>query len=242
MHHHSEDHIHQTNSTFGGLQIYLSEFVYGGIDGSVTTFAVVAGAAGADLSSSIVLILGFANLIADGFSMSVGSYLSNQSERDNYDKHKKLEYWEVEHIPEKEKDEIREIYQNKGFEGALLEEVVAVITSDKDRWVNVMMKEELEMIPNEKSPLSIAMVTFLSFLVVGFVPLSPYLLDYFYKIPNLFFISSLLTACTFATIGLLKSSVTQSSRVKGVIETLILGILAAVLAYFVGNILERILR
>ncbi|MEQ9022461.1 MAG: VIT1/CCC1 transporter family protein, partial [Pseudomonadales bacterium] len=82
------------------IQAYLGEFVYGGIDGSVTTFAVVAGSAGANLESSIVIILGFANLIADGFAMSVGSYLSTKSEKENYEKHKAIEYWEVDNLPE----------------------------------------------------------------------------------------------------------------------------------------------
>jgi len=106
-----EDRIHGVSSGIGRLKKYLAEFVYGGIDGSVTTFAVVAGAAGAELSTNIVLILGFANLIADGFSMSVGNYLSAKSEIDNYRKHKKIEYWEVDNLPDQEKEEIREIYE-----------------------------------------------------------------------------------------------------------------------------------
>ncbi|MEO1655508.1 MAG: VIT1/CCC1 transporter family protein, partial [Bacteroidota bacterium] len=143
----SEPVIHKQNHHFARFQDYLGEFVYGGIDGSVTTFAVVAGAAGANLPSSVVIILGFANLIADGFAMSIGSYLSTKSEKDNYEKHRKIEYWEVANWPDKEREEIREIYQAKGFEGELLEKVVETITADKDRWVDVMMKEELEMIP-----------------------------------------------------------------------------------------------
>ncbi|MDP5172401.1 MAG: VIT1/CCC1 transporter family protein, partial [Bacteroidia bacterium] len=115
------DHDHREGVIHGYIpfQEYLGEFVYGGIDGSVTTFAVVAGAAGADLSLGVILILGFANLIADGFSMSVGAYLSTKSERDNYEKHRKIEYAEVETIPEIEKEEVRDIYRAKGFEGEL---------------------------------------------------------------------------------------------------------------------------
>ena len=174
----SEDKIHGSDHKLSQLQDYLGEFVYGAIDGSVTTFAVVAGAAGAGLSSAVVVILGFANLIADGFAMSVGSYLSTKSENDNYEKHKKIEYWEVENLPEKEKEEIREIYRAKGFEGELLEQIVDKITEDKDRWVDVMMKEELEMIQENKSPITMAAVTFISFIIVGFVPLIIYVLDY----------------------------------------------------------------
>ncbi len=158
---HDEGRIHGENSIFRRFQEYLGEFVYGGIDGSVTTFAVVAGAAGASLESSIVIILGFANLLADGFAMSIGSYLSTKSEKQNYEKHEAIEYWEVDNLPEKEREEIREIYQAKGFEGKLLEQVVDTITADKDRWVDVMMKEELEMSKETKSPLAMGGVTFL---------------------------------------------------------------------------------
>ena len=90
---HEEDILHQSKGWFSKWQDYIGEFVYGGIDGSVTTFAVVAGSAGAGLDSSVIIILGFANLLADGFAMSVGSYLSNKSEKENYEKHRQIEYW-----------------------------------------------------------------------------------------------------------------------------------------------------
>lgn len=221
------------------FQEYLGEFVYGGIDGSVTTFAVVAGAAGAGLDSAVVIILGFANLIADGFAMSVGSYLSTKSEQENYDKHKAVEYWEVEHLPEKERQEIREIYQAKGFEGELLERVVAVITEDSDRWVDVMMKEELEMTEQTKSPLAMGGVTFLSFQLFGLIPLLVYVVDYFApKGFDLFLISSVMTGVAFFLIGYLKSVVNQTNKLRSVLETLFLGGAAAALAYFVGDVLE----
>ncbi|WP_367281457.1 VIT1/CCC1 transporter family protein [Porifericola rhodea] len=213
-----EDHFHGSNSSWGKLQEYLGEFVYGGIDGSVTTFAVVAGAAGAELSASIVLILGFANLIADGFSMSVGAYLSTQSERDNYEKHKRVEYWEVENMPKREEEEVREIYAAKGFEGELLEQVVAKITENKDRWVDVMMKEELEMVPETKSPWMMGLLTFISFFVVGLIPLLIYVFNYLNGIvvANTFLIASVLTSMAFVGIGWLKSMVTQTNRLKRV--------------------------
>ncbi len=94
-----EDVIHQPKHFLAKYQDYLDEFVYRGIDGSVTTFAVVAGATGAGLDSEVVIILGFANLIADGFSMSVGSYLSKKTKNELYKKHKNIEYWEIEHLP-----------------------------------------------------------------------------------------------------------------------------------------------
>lgn len=241
-HKHNEAVIHGQKTLFRRFQDYLGEFVYGGIDGSVTTFAVVAGSAGANLESSIIIILGFANLIADGFAMSVGSYLSTKSEKQNYEKHKAIEYWEVDNLPEKEREEVREIYQAKGFEGELLEKVVDQICADKDRWVDVMMKEELEMSEETKSPLAMGAVTFAAFLLFGFVPLIIYVIDYLSPVRgDLFFISSVLTGVCFFLIGWLKSAVTNRSRVRGILETLVLGGAAATLSYFVGSWLEQMI-
>ncbi|MEM9686898.1 MAG: VIT1/CCC1 transporter family protein [Bacteroidota bacterium] len=239
---HNEAKIHKQNTPFGKFEDYLGEFVYGGIDGCVTTFAVVAGAVGAGLSSTVIIILGFANLLADGFAMSVGAYLSSKSERDNYKKHKQIEYWEVEKMPDIEREEIREIYRAKGFEGDILEKAVDIITSDKDRWVDVMMKEELEMIEEGRSPLIIGAVTYVSFILVGLIPLLIYVWDYIGSVSgNLFVWSSVLTAAGFIIIGILKTKITQTKVWKGVLETLILGAVAAFVAYFVGDILEKLI-
>lgn len=239
----TEDQVHGKSSFFSRFQHFIGEFIYGGIDGSVTTFAVVAGAAGANLESSVVIILGFANLIADGFAMSVGAYLSTKSEKQQYEKHRATEYWEIANMRETEVQEIREIYAAKGFEGELLEQVVAKITEDEDRWVDVMMKEELEMQKEVKSPFQMGLVTFISFIIMGFIPLIVYVLDYSGDglDLDLFTYSSVLTFITFAGIGFAKSYVTETSKVRSMLETLFLGGSAAVLAYYVGVILERMI-
>ncbi len=240
------DHDHREDVIHGQIpfQDYLGEFVYGGIDGAVTTFAVVAGASGADLSLSVILILGFANLLADGFSMSVGAYLSTKSEQDNYEKHRRIEYLEVEEIPEVEREEVRDIYRKKGFEGQLLERIVDVITADKDRWVDTMMKDELEMIKEGKSPLKVGAVTYLSFIVVGLIPLVVYLFtneEDFASDNQLFWISSAMTSVAFVVVGWLKAYVTQTHRLRNILETLFLGASAAAVAYFVGDWLEKLI-
>lgn len=237
-----EAKIHKEISFAGNIQNYLREFVYGGIDGAVTTFAVVAGAVGADLDASIIIILGFANLLADGFSMSVGAYLSAKSEKENYNKHRNIEYWEVENIPDKERQEIVEIYQAKGFEGELLEKVVDVIVSDRDRWVNEMMKDELNMMEDSKSPFKIGLATLASFILIGLIPLIVYVYDLIWKTDiDLFFWTSLFTGLAFLVVGWLKSFVNQTNTLKSISETLLLGFLAALVAYFVGDFLESIL-
>jgi VIT1/CCC1 family predicted Fe2+/Mn2+ transporter len=239
---HKEEKFHKEINLIGNTQNYLREFVYGGIDGAVTTFAVVAGAVGANLDISIILILGFANLLADGFSMSVGAYLSSKSEKENYIKHRNIEYWEVDNIPEKEREEIVEIYKEKGFKGDLLEQVVDVIVSNRDRWVNEMMKNELELIPDSKSPFKIGLATLISFVIIGFIPLLVYVYDYFYVINfSLFLMTSIFTGIAFVIVGAMKSFINQTSYLKSILETLALGFIAALVAYYVGSFLESLI-
>lgn len=237
-----ENTIHNKNTWFHKYQAYLGEFVYGGIDGAVTTFAVVCGAVGAGLDNTIIIILGFANLLADGFAMSVGAYLSSKSVKDNYNKHKAIEYWEVENVPHLERKEVEDIYRAKGFEGELLQQVVDTITADKDRWVDVMMKDELMMSEETKSPLMMGFVTYVSFIFIGLIPLLIYVWDYFSTFSgNLFLWTSIFTSIAFIVIGFLKTYVTETSKLKGISETLILGALAAVVSYYVGDILEGLI-
>ncbi len=232
----------QTRRWLSKYQEYLGEFVYGGIDGTVTTFAVVSGAVGAGLENSIIIILGFANLLADGFAMSVGAYLSTKTVKANYKKHKKFEYWQVNNLPEKEYEKVREIFIEKGFEGKLLDDVVQVITSDKDRWVDIKMKEQLRMIEETKSPFMMGFITYISFIVIGLIPLLIYVWDYIWGLTgNLFLWTSIFTSFAFIFIGFLKSYVTETKKIKGIIETLALGTLAALVSYFVGDILEGII-
>ena len=239
---HNENTIHKTGTLLSKFEEYLGEFVYGGIDGCVTTFAVVAGAVGANLDNSIIIILGVANLFADGFAMSIGAFLSTKSEKDNYNKHKQVEYWEIENLPEVERQEVRDIYEEKGFSGDLLKQIVDTITSDKDRWVNVMMKEELNMIEEKKSAFKIGLMTYVSFITIGLIPLSVYVWDYFNPNDyNLFFWSSIFTAIGFIVIGVFKSYGNQTSILKGVFETLSLGAIAALVSYYVGHLLEFII-
>ena len=240
MHHDEADFHGAPQGLIGRFQEYISEFVYGGIDGAVTTFAVVAGSVGAGLSTQTIVILGFANLIADGFSMAVGAYLSAKTEDENYNKALKQEYWEIDHLPEIERQEIREIYQKKGFEGELLEQVVDKICEAKDRWVDDMMRMELEMMPTDKKPLSIGWMTFISFNAVGFVPLVVYVSNLIWDFSGqLFAWSSILTAIAFMGIGYLKAKVTHQSLLRSMGETLLLGVIAAVLAYVAGDLLAE---
>ncbi len=219
---------------------YLGEFVYGAIDGTVTTFAVVSGAMGAALSPVIVIILGFANLIADGFSMAAGNFLSEKTHRDYIEKERKREEWEIKHMPDGEKEEIRAIFRKKGFKGKDLESAVKVITSDKKVWVETMMVDEIGLLESPKSPWMTAGMTYFGFLIIGIIPLLAYVFSYF--IP--FFEKYTFTAAIFMTfvalgiIGVIKRHVTKKNIWKSVVETLFIGGAAAVIAYYIGFFLR----
>ena len=219
-------------------QSYLGDAVLGGIDGCVTTFAVVAGAVGGGFSGLVVIILGFANLFADGFSMAVSNYQGTKSQREQVEEARRSEERQIEEIPTGEREEIRQIFASKGFEGETLENIVEVITNDRRLWVDTMLTEELGLEVEGPNPLLAALATFVAFLVVGFIPLAPFI------IPNLsqetsFLSSSLVTAFAFFGVGAAKGLVVGRSAFRAGLETLLTGGGAALLAYVVGAWLRQ---
>jgi VIT1/CCC1 family predicted Fe2+/Mn2+ transporter len=179
----------------------IEDFVYGGTDGVITTFAIVAGAFGASLSVSVILILGFANLFADGFSMSVGNYLSRRTYKEYIEKERKKEEWSIDNMIEEEKEEIREIYRNKGFKEDILEDLVKVITSKKKVWVDTMMKEELGLVDDKKEPKDTAITTFIAFNLLGLIPLSPFIIIHLIGITSISPINAFIFSSTFTAIS-----------------------------------------
>ncbi|HEX8370927.1 MAG TPA: VIT1/CCC1 transporter family protein [Pyrinomonadaceae bacterium] len=213
---------------------YIRDWIYGGIDGAVTTFAVVSSVAGAELSPVIVLILGFANLVADGFSMAASNFLGTRAEQEDYKRIEEIEYRHIRVNPEGEREEIRQIYRDKGFAGDELEKAVDLITSDKDRWVQTMLTEEYGLPTEIRSAWKAALSTFTAFVICGLVPLVPYL----FGVKNSFYVSSALTGATFFIIGSVKSRWSTASWLRSGLETFFVGALAAILAYAVGVLLK----
>ena len=217
-------------------QNYLRDWVYGGIDGAVTTFAVVAGVIGAGLSAQTVLILGAANLLADGFSMAASNYSGTKTERDDKDRLRAVEERHIDIIPEGELEEVRQIFRAKGFQGSRLENVVEVITADRQRWVDTMLTEEYGLPATLRSPVKAAASTFLAFLICGFVPLLPFVVN----LPAPVFLSTASTAAVFFAIGSLKSLWSLMAWWRSGLETLTIGMFAAALALGAGMIVERL--
>lgn len=223
---------------------YLRDFIYGAIDGAVTTFAIVAGAAGASLSSTVVVILGLANLFADGLSMAVSNFLGTRAEREQRELARRNEERHIALVPEGEREEIRQLFGAKGFSGADLDRVVEVITADRDRWIDTMMTEELGYGADSGNPLRAAAATFAAFVAVGAVPLVVFLWNAGVPAAHIahpFAWSAGLTAVAFFAVGSMKSRVVGQGWRRGGIETLLVGGAAALVAYLIGRALEGIL-
>ncbi|PIR54317.1 GMP synthase [Candidatus Peregrinibacteria bacterium CG10_big_fil_rev_8_21_14_0_10_42_8] len=218
---------------------FIQDIVYGGNDGIVTTFAVVAGTVGASLPDYVVIILGLANLIADGTSMGTGAYLSIKSETDHYERLRKEEIAEINEIPDIEKAEVRIAYAEKGFSGKDLDTVVDIITSNKDVWADTMMAEEHGMIRNSDGhPVIHGTMTFISFLIFGSIPLLPYLLGLDQN--SRFSIAIWSTFAALFILGLTRSIVTKERIFRGPFEIIAVGALGAFVAYGIGVLLRDI--
>lgn len=223
-------------------QSYLGDFVLGAIDGCVTTFAVVSGAVGANLPNGVAVILGFANLAADGFSMAASNYQRAKSDNEWMDKARRSEEQHIDTVPEGEREEVRQIFAAKGFSGEQLEQAVQVITRDRRRWVDTMVTDELGLRLAYPNPLRAALVTFAGFGGAGLVPLLPFFLSAAPGSERVFLISIAATALTFVAIGTLKGQVLNRSKPRSALETLAVGSVAAALAYAVGMGLKELAR
>ena len=222
----------------GPRQNYLRDWIYGGIDGAVTTLAVVSGVVGAQLSPRIILIMGFANLFADGFSMAASNFLGTRAE---YEDLKRIEAIENRHIdlaPEGEREEVRQIFLNKGFVGEDLTRIVDLITADRTRWVRTMLTEEYGLPREVRSPWIAAVATFSAFIVCGVVPLLPYILG----LNNPVGLSMMMTGGVFFTIGSVKSRWSTASWWSSGLSTLAVGTIAAGLAYAAGLLLSHLVQ
>lgn len=234
-HEHSPDAIRERLET-GPTHNYLRDWIYGGIDGAVTTLAVVTGVAGAQLSNWIILALGFANLFADGFSMAASNYLGTKAEHDDWRRLEQIENRHIELAPEGEREEVRQIFARKGFEGNDLQRIVELVTADRDRWVRTMLTEEYGLPHAVRSPWIAALSTFTAFLICGLVPLLPYLIG----TENSLLVSVILTGIVFVAIGSIKSRWSTSSWWHSGLTTLLVGAIAASLAYVAGVIVKRL--
>ena len=223
---------------------YLKEIVYGGIDGIVTTFAVVAGFSGAQIAnvpSTIpmltVLLFGFANLFADGVSMGLGNFLSIRANQDVYKREKEKERREIQDHAAMELVETVHILSEKGFSKQDAETMAKIYSRNEDSWVEFMMRDELGMPnPEDEKAHYTSVTTFISFVSFGIIPLIPYVLlrDFFKE--NLFFYSITFTFTALCILGVSRWKVTRQGVVRSLGETVLLGGISSLVAYLVGTL------
>lgn len=223
------------------MQTYLKEIVYGGTDGIVTTFAVVAGFAGAQAGGSIaaysiitVLLFGLANLFADGASMGLGNFLSLRAEKDVYKAAQEKELYEIRTHPKSEMTETVSILIDKGFTQTDAETITTLYSKNESYWLRFMMNDELEMPnPEKENPFLTGFATFGAFVAFGFIPLIPYIL--FQSKANIFIISCVSAFLALVLLGLLRWRVTKESLIRSTSEIVLIGSVAASIAYIVGT-------
>jgi VIT1/CCC1 family predicted Fe2+/Mn2+ transporter len=235
---HSPKEIRQRIEEDSG-ESYLGDAVLGAVDGSITTFAVVAGAIGGEFSTVVTLVLGISSLLADGISMGVSNYLGTRSQTERIETARAEEHRHIREIPEGERREIREIFAEKGVDGRALDEIVEVITEDRELWVDTMLQEELNLPKEAPNPLYAGGATFGAFIVAGIIPLLPFL------VPGLdaqgaFLASIVVTAITFFVVGLIKGAVLDRPVLVSGLQTLLTGGGAALVAYFAGGWLREL--
>jgi len=209
---------------------YLPDAVYGAIDGTVTTFAVVAGAVGANLSIRVVLILGAANLFADGFSMAAGNFAASRAEIDQLAQLRAQEERHIRRHPDGEVAEVRQIYRNKGYRGEALNTITRLITSRRRVWIETMLTEEYGLSLADRSPLTAAAATFLAFITACSLPLLPFVV----QLPEAAAVATVGTGLVFFAIGSIKSYWSTRTWWRSGLETFAIGMGAAIVSYLVG--------
>ncbi len=226
--HHHESHKRSFN---------LPEIILGGQDGLVNVLGVILGVAAATSSNSIVIVAGLAATFAESISMAAVAYTSKIAEADYYQSEFERESFEIDHVPTGEKEEVRALYENYGFEGKLLDQVVEKITSDKDIWVKVMMEQELKMEPVErKSAIPAAIIVGVSALAGSFIPLTSF---FFLPIKLAIIVSLIVSAVTLFVVGFYKAKKTLGRQlVRQGIEMMIIGMVSALVGYFIGALFQ----
>ena len=218
---------------------YVKSMVYGGLDGIITTFAVVSGVTGGALDFQIVIVLGFSNLLADGLSMAVGDYLSSKSENEFITKEIEQHQSNFKYDFQTELNDFKEYYTNKG----LTETDASLISETLAKYPEVIEQERTNMIfgtaETEAHPIYNALITFCSFILYGFIPLIAYVFasSSTFLMENTFIVAGILTGLTLFILGAIKSKLTLTNWVRSGMEMLLVGGATAFIAYMIGFIL-----
>ncbi len=229
IHPHHEEHLQSSD--------LLRDIVIGMSDGLTVPFALAAGLSGAVNSTNIIVLAGVAEIAAGSIAMGLGGFLAGKTEQDHYNSELKREYWEVDNLPDKEQDEVREFFVSLGLSREVQSKAVAELTKDKDRWVDFMMKYELNLDkPDPKRARKSAFNIGMSYVVGGLVPLSPYF--FVSNAQQGLIISVIITLICLYIFGFFKSKFTGVNPIAGGLKIMLIGALAAGAAFIVTKLLE----
>ncbi len=225
----------ERNTNAGSL---LRQVILGGQDGLVNVLGIILGIAAATNDSRIIIIAGFAATMAESISMAAVAYTSSKAEKEYYQKELERERWEIKHITEMEKEEVKIIYYKKGFRGRQLSGIVRKIISNKKLWLDVMMSEELGLAESRsKNPVTEGVVVGLSAIIGSLIPLAPFL---FLPVQNAIMWAMVASVLSLFVFGAMKSKITVGHWLKSGVELTVIGMLAAILGYLVGVFLGSV--
>lgn len=231
-----DDLLHHTEGDPHRRATSLSDFILGAQDGLVNVLGVILGIAAATNDARIVLVAGLATTFAESISMGAVAFTTTLADADLYQSEQEREYRHIEEIPNLEKQEVREIYKEKGFKGELLDHIVETVTANQDVWVAVMMAEEHQLSPiDRKQAWRAAWVVGISAVIGSLVPLAPFP---FLPIGTSMWASVLITAAVLFAIGYYKAHVTVGRPMRSGVEMTIIGTLSALAGYAVGALLK----
>jgi len=234
IHPHEHDHHTHIDPHKGGSA--LSDVILGGQDGIVNVLGVILGVAAATADTHIVVVAGLAATFAESVSMAAVAYTSTLADADFYESERAREYRHLETVPNLERDEIRQIYREKGFEGELLERIVDTITQDPDVWVAVMMAEEHQLVPIERgAAFRSALVVGLAAIIGSLIPIIPF---FFLPIGGSMALAVVLTAIVLFAVGVYKARSMVGHPFKSGLEMAAIGTLSALVGYAIGALLK----
>ncbi len=227
--------IHHREAHLNGFT--LPEIILGGQDGLVNVLGIILGVAAATSSNQIVIIAGLAAAFAESISMAAVAYTSKIAEADYYQSEYEREKWEIEHVPEGEREEVRALYENYGFKGEILDEIVEKITSNKEVWLNVMMEQELKLEPiDRKDAIPKGIIVGISAIVGSFIPLTPF---FFLSLKPAQLVALVVSALTLFVVGFYKAKKTIGRNfLRQGIEMMVIGMVSAFVGYFIGTLFQ----
>ncbi|HLC72129.1 MAG TPA: VIT1/CCC1 transporter family protein [Candidatus Nanoarchaeia archaeon] len=218
---------------------YMRSLIFGFNDGTVSNLALVAGLSGAMLGSKVVILGGLADMIAGAISMGLGNYIATKSQVEFYRHEYQREKYEIKAMPSLEKREIEELYKKKGFKGKELAMVVHRITSNKKRWLNVMMEEEIGVSKkNIESPIVVGIITFFAFLIAAAIPVIPFV---FIPVGSALLWASVTCMSLLFLVGILKTHYTGRDWLRSGIEMVVIGAIATLTSYYLGEFFNNYL-